>query len=90
MKYIITKSSVWDKSEKPCEEAEKKEKFKTGIITTETFWTIEIKDFKDIEKLVKKYHRVIISDKYYNCYIIEDDDDPIPIPAIEIYDDYRE
>ena len=98
MKYIVKRTSLYkpnDKYKKPCEEAAYKQKIilsKSGnYINKETVWIIEFKNFNELKKFIKKYKRVVITDKYYQYDGIDDEfESTYPMPYIEIYDYYRE
>lgn len=74
MKFIVSRTSVWNKDIAPCEEA-KREEFEDG-----PDWTIEINSLEELIAFSKKYGELVLT----RAVIPEIDNE------IEIYDDYRE
>lgn len=50
MKCIVSRTSMRDKSQKPCEEA----------VEDDGYWTIEINSFEDLLKIEKKYASLVV------------------------------
>lgn len=81
MKFIVSKSSVYDNNIKPCDEA--KQDIVRVVKTIrgnleKKYWSIEINSLEDLIKFIDTHGDVVLlenSDGYYE---------------IEIYDGYRE
>lgn len=74
MKFIVSRTSVWDSNIAPCEEA-KREEFEDG-----PDWTIEINSLEELIAFRKKYGELVLT-----ASVIPEIDN-----EIEIYDSYRE
>ena len=74
MKFIVSRTSLCDGNDSPCEEA-KKEEFEDG-----PDWTIEINTLEELIKFRKKYGEIILTES-----VLPEIDN-----EIEIYDSYRE
>lgn len=85
MIYRVTRTSVWDYEEKPCDEAFKGETMNVWYNQPrkETYWWfVKLDTLEDLHNFIRKYGKVVIQERE-----AEYPEHPF---EIEIYDDYRE
>ena len=83
MKFVISRTSMWNNNEKPCDEAIEETCYFNDL-NGNTFkrkrWIIQINSLDELLKFKEKYEsELVITTTYYDGSY-----------EIEIYDDYRE